>query len=209
MSNLEVAKRMALWAIELNEFDIQYRPCTTIKGQVVADFIAEFTKVGGQGAEEYPQQSIHTDKSSNKQAGGVGVVLRSPERDKIECMIRLDFLMTNYQAEYEALVAGLDLAKAVRAASVVIHCDSQVVTNQVNGDYDYKGERMKKYLEQAKRRVDNLHVKIIQIPRGENEQADCLAKATSTKYMTIPKKVLSFTQYSPLIDPVNAQEIGS
>ena len=39
-SNPDAAGRLALWAIELSEFDIQYRPRTTIKGQVVADFIA-------------------------------------------------------------------------------------------------------------------------------------------------------------------------
>ena len=44
---------MALWSIELSELDIQYRPRTAIKGQVVADFIAEFTDVNDQGAEEY------------------------------------------------------------------------------------------------------------------------------------------------------------
>ena len=60
-------------------------------------------------------------------------------------MIHLDFLMTNNEAEYETLVARLDLTKEVGAVSMVIHCDSQVVTNQVNGDYDCKGERMKKY----------------------------------------------------------------
>ena len=43
MSSPEAAGRMALWAIELSEFDIQYRPRTAIKGQVVADFIAEYT----------------------------------------------------------------------------------------------------------------------------------------------------------------------
>ena len=48
MSSPEAAGRMALWAIELNEFDIQYRPRTAIKGQVVADFIAEFTLGEGQ-----------------------------------------------------------------------------------------------------------------------------------------------------------------
>ena len=42
MSSLEVAGRMALWAIELSEFDIQYRLCTAIKGYVVANFVAEF-----------------------------------------------------------------------------------------------------------------------------------------------------------------------
>ena len=67
---------------------------------------------------------------------------------------------------------------------------------------------MKKYLEQAGRRVDDLQARIIQIPRGQNEQADRLAKATSAEHMVIPNKVLSFTQYSPLIDPIDVQEIG-
>ena len=96
-------------------------------------------------------------------------MLLSPERDKIECMVRLDFSTTNNEAEYEALVAGFNLAEATRVASVVIYCDSQVVTNQVNGDYECKGERMKRYLDQVKRRVDELKAKIIQIPKEENE----------------------------------------
>ena len=75
---------------------------------------------------------------------------------------------------------------------MIIHCDSQVVTNQVNGDYECKGERMKKYLEQAKRKVDDLPAKIVQIPRGENEQADRLAKASSAEHVVIPDKVLFF-----------------
>ena len=62
---------------------------------------------------------------------------------------------------------------------------------------------MKKYLEQVKRRVDNLQTKIVQIPRGENKQADRIAKAASAKYMVIPDNVLSFVQLSPLIDPVD------
>ena len=107
-------------------------------------------------------------------------------------MVYLDFPTTNNEAEYEALVAGLDLTKAVGAASVVIHCNSQVVTNQVKGDYECKGERMKEYLEQVKKRVDDLQAKIVQIPRGENEQANRLAKAATAEHMIIPNKVLSF-----------------
>ena len=60
-------------------------------------------------------------------------------RDEIKCMVRLDFPTTNNEAEYEALMAGLDLAKAARATSMVVYCDSQVVTSQVNGDYECKG----------------------------------------------------------------------
>ena len=62
-------------------------------------------------------------------------------------MVHLNFPTTNNEAEYEALVAVLDFTKVAGVVSVVIHCDSQVVTNQVNGDYECKGERMKKYLE--------------------------------------------------------------
>ena len=54
MSNLEVAGLMVLWAIELSEFYVQYRPHTTIKGQAVVEFIAEFTNIEGQGVEEHP-----------------------------------------------------------------------------------------------------------------------------------------------------------
>ena len=54
-------------------------------------------------------------------------------------MVRLDFPTTNNEAEYEALMAGLDLAKAARATGMVVYCDSQVVTSQVNGDYECKG----------------------------------------------------------------------
>ena len=127
MSSPEAAGRMALWAIELNEFDIQYRPRTAVKGQIVADFIAEYTQLEGKGVEGHKQWSIHMDGSSNQHAGGTGVVIQTPEGDKIECMIRLDFLTTNNEAEYEALVAGLDLAKAAGAENMIIHCDSQVI----------------------------------------------------------------------------------
>ena len=110
MSNPDAAGRLALWAIELSEFDIQYRPRTAIKGQVIADFITEFTHDEDKGAEESSQWSVHTDGSSNKQARGADVVLLSPEGDVVECMVRFDLPTTNNEAEYEALVAGLDFS---------------------------------------------------------------------------------------------------
>ncbi|XP_075645783.1 uncharacterized protein LOC142616926 [Castanea sativa] len=112
MSNPEAAGRMALWAIELSEFDIQYQPRTAVKGQILADFVAEFTTTKEQGAEDTPIWRIHIDGTSNKHAGGVGVLLHTLEGNKIECMIRLNFTTTNNEAEYEALVAGLELAIA-------------------------------------------------------------------------------------------------
>ena len=153
---------------------------------MVANFIVEFTLMEGQGAEVVPQWSIHTDGSSNKQARGADVVFDTLKGDKIECMIRLDFPTTNNEAEYEALVAGLDLVKAAGVENMVVYCNSQVVNSQINGNYECKNERMKKYLEEVIGQIGSLQIKFVQIPWEENECADQLAKATSLEHMHVP-----------------------
>ena len=116
---------------------------------------------------------------------------------------------TNNEAEYEALVVGLDLAKAAGAENMVVHCDSQVITSQINSVYECRNERMKKYMEEVKNRIDNLEVRFIQIPREENECVNRLAKAASVEFMLVSKQVLSFVQVSSLIDDgANMQEMN-
>ena len=80
-------------------------------------------------------------------------MIQTLEGDEIRCMIRLDFPTTNNEAEYEALVVGLDLAKAAGAENVVVHYDSQVVMSQINGGYECKNERMKRYQEEVNFRI--------------------------------------------------------
>ena len=95
--------------------------------------------------------------------------------------------MTNNEVEYEALMAGLDLAKAAGAGNMIVHCDSQVITSQINGEYECKSERMKKYLEEVKNRISSVGVKFVQIPKEENKCADRLAKAASTESIIASK----------------------
>ena len=137
-------------------------------------------------------------------------MIRTPEGDEIWCMIRLDFPTTNNKAKYEALVARLDLAKVSGVENVVVHYNSQVVMSQINGGYRCKNERMKRYLEEVNFRICNREVKIVQIPREENECANRLAKAASAKFMLVPEQVLSFVQVSsPIDDGTNVQEVDS
>ena len=92
-------------------------------------------------------------------------VLQSPERDIIECAVRLQFLMTNNEAEYKAILTGLNLAKTVGASLVVLHSNSQVVIGNINGNYEAKGEQMKKYLDLIRRwDKSNLCGKILTSP---------------------------------------------
>ena len=96
------------------------------------------------------------------------------------------------------MVAGLDLAKVVRAKNIVIHCDSQVVTSQINGDYKCKNDRTKRYLEKVKSRISELKVKFIQILREENKWADHLAKVASSNSCWFPNRYYHLFK-SPLL----------
>ena len=79
------------------------------------------------------------------------------------------------------MIAGLDLARAARAENMIIHCDSQVITSQVNGSYKCRSERMKKYLDEVKGQIGSLQIKFVRIPREENKCVDRLTKAALTK----------------------------
>ena len=173
-----------------------------IKAQALADFIAKFT--GKEDEDEgLAPWIIRTDGSSKQHAWGIEVILQLPEGDLIECAIYLQFPTTNNEANYEAILTGLDLAKAVEASLVVIQNDSQVIVEHINRDYKIKGEQMKEYLSMVKERVSQKFLaKCVQIQREENEKADHLAKAAFVEHMVINDQVLSFVQYSLAIDKI-------
>ena len=98
-------------------------PRTSIKGQVLADLVAEFTKppieelqsagnmdeklVGTISQYRFPTWEVYVDGASNQKGLGIGLVLISPEKVIIKKSLRLDFSATNNEAEYEALVIGM------------------------------------------------------------------------------------------------------
>ncbi|KAH9768959.1 hypothetical protein KPL71_011812 [Citrus sinensis] len=81
---------------------------------------------------------------------GAEIVLEGPEREEIFYAIRLEFMATNNQAKYEALIAELELAKAVKADKVKIRTDSQLVANHVSERFQPRDGKMKQYLKKVK-----------------------------------------------------------
>ena len=133
------------------------------------------------------------------------MVLQSPERDKLKYKLRLQYQSTNNEVEYEALFNGLKLAKSVEARSILILRDSQLVTGQVNGTYEAKEGRMKKYLEKVLLLVKKFKdANFVQIPREENVEADVLAKEAST---TEPMNEFNEVQYVPSIELPEVHQI--
>ena len=106
MNKLEAVGRLIQWAVELSEFDVRYQPRNVIKAQVLADFIAEFTLNQGELNEVDKAQRwmVNVDGSSMLYAGGIKVILKSPEGDKLKYAARLQYQTTNNEAEYEALL---------------------------------------------------------------------------------------------------------
>ena len=155
MNKLEATGRLIQWAIEFSEFDIRYQPRNTIKAQALADFIVKFTPSHGDLDEMEGNKTwvVHMDGSSTLHAGGIGVVLKSPEADKLKHKVRLHYQTTNDKAKYEALLKRLELAKSLGAESVLVQGNSQLVMGQVNGTYEAKEEQMKRYLNKVRRLI--------------------------------------------------------
>ena len=129
MNKLEATRRLVQWAVELSEFDIKYQPRHAIKTQVLADFIAEFTLSYEDLSKVENRKTwiVHVDGSSTQHAGGIEVVLLSSKGDKLKHKVRLQNQTTSNEAEYEALIKGLELAKSVEAESILILGDFQLV----------------------------------------------------------------------------------
>ena len=121
--------RIALWNMILGAFDIKYMPRTSIKGQVLADLVAEFAKppvetlielrgvegkpIGVVSAPKPPRWKVYVDGAANQRGSGVGLVLITPEKSTIEKSLRLGFLATNNEAEYEALLRGMAMVQKI------------------------------------------------------------------------------------------------
>ena len=82
--------------------------------------------------------TVQIDGSATKKVGGAGVVLISLKKETLKYVVRLQFPATNNKVEYEALLTGLSLAKALEAKNLIVQADSQLIIGQVKGDYEAK-----------------------------------------------------------------------
>ncbi|XP_065636165.1 uncharacterized protein LOC136070302 [Quercus suber] len=133
--------RIAKWGTILRAFDIKYMPCTSVKGQILADLVAEFMEpsleevtvemdmdeksVGVISQQGLSHWEVYVDGAVNQKDSRVGLVLISPERIIIEKSLRLDFLATNNEAEYEALLMGMSMVQRMGRKAVELFSDSR------------------------------------------------------------------------------------
>ncbi|XP_063948153.1 uncharacterized protein LOC135152236 [Daucus carota subsp. sativus] len=227
MHKPEVTGRMMKWAVELGQFDLDYKPRTAIKGQALADFILEFPEDGEESGllikydpdlppqQAYPKESIpelwwilHTDGAVNNEGAGAGIVLVSPEGHRLLNATHFTFQLSNNDAEYEALIGGLRLALEMKVRKLVIKVDSMLVVEHIKGGYQAKGPKTAIYLRCVQGLLDQFEeVQVNRVPREFNGDADALAKLASQKDPALLGVIRLEIQEVPSIPELEVTEI--
>ena len=186
----------------LGAYNVKYMPWTAIKGQILANFMAEFTE-GTMEKEEKAlgvmvtsaivvlPQEVYIDGASNRKGAWTVIVLITLKKLIMEKLLRLSFLATNNEAEYEALLAGVAMAKQLGKDVVELYSDSRLVVGQVNEEFEAQNERMQGYLakeQHAQAQFKSFVLK--QIHRGQNSYVDSLAMLATSLGSSLPRVVI-------------------
>ncbi|XP_073289527.1 uncharacterized protein [Primulina huaijiensis] len=186
MTHSEISGRMIKQTFDLGEYDIEYRPRVTIKAQAQSDFLSEMIQ---HNVEEVWR--VFVDGASSLFGCGVGVVVVSPPGEKIKLALRIDSWVTNNEAEYEAILAGIRAALEIGAFWIILYSDSQLITQQIKGVYEATDHKTLKYLKLIKAQAESfVDWSIEQIPWEENGEADALAKMAATLSEVNTREVL-------------------
>lgn len=206
-------RRIAKWGMRLESFDIKYKPRSIIKGQVLVDFIVEFTPSVNDAHRVYQvlvrPWKIYVNAAANARGAEIGIVLESPKGLKIEHSLRLGFQASNNEVEYEALVVRLWAVK-VGATNVEVFLDSCLVINQVSGSFEARDLRMADYLKLVCSFLVHIRsVRLVQIPREENNHANSLGTLASSMMDSIPQIISVELLELPSIDHRECLQIAA
>ncbi|GJR40950.1 reverse transcriptase domain-containing protein [Tanacetum coccineum] len=197
----EKSGRVAKWAIELGEHEIEFKGRNSIKGQILADFLVETSPTereeekNGEAKRKEPAPEntwkLFTDGASSSDGSGAGLMLVNPEGKEYTYALRFEFETTNNEAEYEALIAGLRIAKEMQVQELAIFVDSQLVANQVKGLFEARQQTIKQYLEKTIGLLSSFpSYSIEHIKREQNKKANALSKLASMTFSKLAKEVL-------------------
>ncbi|XP_019173823.1 PREDICTED: uncharacterized protein LOC109169395 [Ipomoea nil] len=182
LRNPALSGRLVKWVVKLTQYGIEYQPRPSIKGQALANFLVECT-AGEEEKERTTEDSsgewweMHADGAASRQHCGGGVMLITPEGFRLYYALSYLFPTSNNEAEYEAVLGGLRLAKTLGVERLRIKTDSRLVAGQISGTYEAKNARMTQYKEKAIEMLKEFGTyEIEHISRADNIEVDILSK---------------------------------
>ena len=134
----------------------------------MADFITVFpSPYEDNPTNEAERWTIQIDGLSAQKRGKVGVVITAHNREILKYGVQLRFPATNNEAEYEGILMGLRLRKALGVKNLLVQSDSKLVVEQIKREYEAKEERMQKYLRLTRHLTREFdEVVFVQVPRN-------------------------------------------
>ena len=158
LHKLDLSGRMLKWVIQLSEYITKYQHKLALKGQVIVDFIVELPQKPSHLIDSLREGwwTLHVDGACRASGAGIGLILQSPTGELLKQAIWLGFPASNNEAEYEAILAKLNLALTLAAVKLKICIDSQLIIEQIQKEYEAKNERMARYLTLVEDRLAKL-----------------------------------------------------
>ena len=125
----------------------------------------------------------------------------------MEYALRFRFQASNNEAEYEAVIVGLNLAHSMEADQLEVCSDSQLVVKQIEDSFEARGEKMILYLKNVRKVLKNfVRVQVRYVPRAENSHADALAKLAKASQEGLDRRIPVEHLPKPSIN-INSEEI--
>ncbi|XP_059627509.1 uncharacterized protein LOC132270347 [Cornus florida] len=184
-----ITGRIGKWALAIMEFNIAYVPQKAIKGRALAYFLADHPspEIESQVFDELNSTTIFMtpwtlmfDGSSTSEGSGAGIVIISLAGNQISFSFFLDFRCLNNQAEYDALIIGLEILLEMAVKDVHIVGDSSLVVNQISEDFRCLNWQLRPFHSLATQLVNQFHnVTLEYRPRAMNKIANDLAQTAS------------------------------
>jgi ribonuclease HI len=199
LHNCDATGRISKWAIELGSFNINFTLRKAIKSQVLTNFVAEWTELQQSTPDVILEYwKMYFDGSLKLGGAGAGVLFISPDEKQLKYVLQILWQATNNEAEYEALIHGLQVAVSLGIKRLIVYGDSAIVVNQVNKDWDCTKETMHAYCAEVRKLEKHFQgLEILHVLRDSSIAADILAKLGSDR-AKVPPSVLWKNYQLPL-----------
>nr|GEX38995.1 hypothetical protein [Tanacetum cinerariifolium] len=172
------------------------------QGQVLDDFISETPN--GEPIESYfripkvvterdgtKTWTLFTDGASSLKRSRAGLVMISPIGAEYTYAFRITFASAINEAEYEALLAGLRIARRMKVQNLEANVDSKLVASQINKSYVPSSNNIIKYLDKEKEYIVCFKsFSIKNISKNRYQMADVLSKLASVAFNHLTKEIL-------------------
>jgi ribonuclease HI len=191
--------KIARWQVLLSEFNILFVARKAIKGQAIADYLADYSSEQlGLMDSEFPDEDVmavdegdhcrwklYFDGAANSVRSGIGAVLVSPKGQQTPIAVKLGFDCTNNMTKYESCIVGLQEALEFSAYELEVFKDSLLIVSQTNGEWQARDPKLIPYQRYISQLVPKFkYVTFTYTARAHNHFADALATLASLIKLT-------------------------